>query len=352
MSKKILFLILFSWVVSACSGVFAQQKTDTDTVYTFHFISKKDVFLSSYQGNDSVLQSLYQCVEKHHNAITKGAVPVYVDGYCNTGENFNDCLEIAKIRSNRVKSELITNKGLSESNFITHNHNTSGDYVTVRIVLPEEKTQVVENKQPATENVAPKESVTVKNEKEEVSVVETNTASENVIPQEPVKPETPALSKFSLRTNLLRLATLTPDLGVEWRINKNFGVLLNGTWTSWSWDNKNRRYALWEVSPELRYYIGKDKCGYVGAMYHVGEFNYKFTKTGKQGDIMGGGLTGGYLLRLNNALSLDFSLGVGYTHADYDKYVVIDGVRVRHGSGDKNYWGVNHVGISLVWNIF
>ena len=66
------------------------------------------------------------------------------------------------------------------------------------------------------------------------------------------------------------------------------------------------------------------KRGYLGVMYHAGEFNYKLGDTGKQGDLMGGGLTGGYLLKLNRALSLDFSLGIGCTHAEYEKYTVID----------------------------
>lgn len=157
---------------------------------------------------------------------------------------------------------------------------------------------------------------------------------------------------FALCANLLRWATLTPDLGVEWRMNKRWSLLLNGTWTSWSWNDKDRRHALWEVVPELRYYIGKEKHGYLSAMFRTGQFNYKFSATGKQGDLMGGGLTGGYQLHLNRALSLDFSMGVGCTHAGFDKYRVIDGVRVRDGKGSKDYWGVNRLGVSLVWNLF
>ena len=158
--------------------------------------------------------------------------------------------------------------------------------------------------------------------------------------------------EISLRANLLRWATLTPDLGVEWRFNPSWSISVNGSWTSWSWNDKDRRYALWEVMSELRYYIGKEKHGYLGAIFKTGQFNYKLSATGKQGDLIGGGLTGGYMLKLNRALSLDFSVGIGGTYADYEKYVVIDNVRVRRGSENKDYWGVNHLGVSLVWNIF
>ena len=148
-------------------------------------------------------------------------------------------------------------------------------------------------------------------------------------PHESVQSLSPTISQLSLRVNLLRWATLTPDLGLEWRICPSWGIAVNGSWTSWSWNDKDRRYALWEVVPEFRYYLGREKRGYLGAM-----------------------LTGGYVLKLNNALSMDFSLGLGYIHADYDKYVVINGVRVRRGSETKNWWGPVSAGVTLVWNIF
>ena len=116
---------------------------------------------------------------------------------------------------------------------------------------------------------------------------------------------------LSLRANLLRWATLTPDLGIEWRISPSVGVMVNGSWTSWTWNDNARRYALWEVAPEVRWYLGEKKAWYVGAMFKAGQFNYKLSGTGRQGDLMGGGITGGYQLRLNKALALDFTLGLG-----------------------------------------
>ena len=159
-------------------------------------------------------------------------------------------------------------------------------------------------------------------------------------------------ASLALRANLLRWATLSPDLGIEWRISPSVGIVVNSSYTSWSWNGKERRFGLWEVAPEVRWYLGKQKRGYIGAMYKAGSFNYKFTETGRQGDIMGGGLTGGYMLRLNDAFSLDFGLGIGYLRADFDEYVVIDNVRVRSGKGSKNWWGPVHAGVTLVWTLF
>ena len=159
-------------------------------------------------------------------------------------------------------------------------------------------------------------------------------------------------TEISLRANLLRWATLTPDLGVEWRICPSWGIAVNGSWTSWSWNDKDRRYALWEVAPEIRYYMGEKKAWYLGAMFKAGQFNYKLSETGKQGDLMGGGITAGYQLRLNKALALDFNLGLGYLNADFEKYEVIDGVRVRCGNETKNWCGPINAGVTLVWKLF
>ena len=159
-------------------------------------------------------------------------------------------------------------------------------------------------------------------------------------------------TELSLRANLLRWATLTPDLGVEWRICPSWGIAVNGSWTSWSWNDKDRRYALWEVAPEIRYYMGEKKAWYLGAMFKAGQFNYKLSETGKQGDLMGGGITTGYQLRLNKALALDFNLGLGYLNADFEKYEVIDGVRVRCGNETKNWCGPINAGVTLVWKLF
>ena len=171
-------------------------------------------------------------------------------------------------------------------------------------------------------------------------------------PQESVQSLSPTISQLSLRANLLRWATLTPDLGLEWRICPSWGIAVNGSWTSWSWNDKDRRYALWEVVPEVRYYMGEKKAWYLGAMFKTGQFNYKFSEAGKQGDLMGGCITAGYQLRLNKALDLDFNLGLGYLNADFEKYEVIDGVRVRRGNETKDWCGPINAGVTLVWKLF
>ena len=158
-------------------------------------------------------------------------------------------------------------------------------------------------------------------------------------------------SSFSIRANLLRWATLTPDVGVEWRMNRNVSIVVNGTATSWSWKDGDRRYALWEITPEFRWYLGKERRGYVGAIYKTGFFNYKLSGTGRQGCLNGYGVTGGYILPLSRSLSMDFTLGLGYVHARYDRYHLADGMRERIGKESKDWFGPIDAGVTLVWNL-
>ena len=363
MSKRILFFILFSWLASAAFPAFAQQKADT--TYTFRFVPQKDMFYVPWNGNDTELARLLECIENNKTTILDGKLPLLVDGYCNSLGSEAENLATAKIRANRVKSELIIRAEIKEENFITRNHATEGDFVTVRLTVPVKGTAATdaearrkaETERLAAEKRAEQERLAEEQRKAEEARLAAEKAEAEKAAQQNTLADTPSETKIttdyhlSLRANLLRWATLTPDLGVEWRICPSWGIAVNGSWTSWSWNDKDHRYALWEVAPEMRYYMGEKKAWYLGAMFKAGQFNYKLSETGKQGDLMGGGITAGYRLRLNKALDLDFNLGLGYLNADYEKYEVIDGVRVRRGNETKDWWGPINAGVTLVWKI-
>lgn len=333
------------------------------------------MFYVPWNGNGMELSRLAACVEKYKSLIMCGMAPLYVDGYCNSLGSEAANLATAKIRANRVKSELIIRAEIKEENFITRNHAAEGDFVTVRLTVPAEETTVSDaetearrkaeaermeaEKRAGQERLAEEQRkaeearlAAEKDEAERTAQQQQTATRQNILTDRPSETATAENYHFAIRTNLLRIVTLTPDLGVEWRISPSWGIAVNGSWTSWSWSDKDRRYALWEVAPEVRYYMGEKKAWYVGAMFKAGQFNYKLSETGKQGDLIGGGITGGYQLRLNKALNLDFNLGLGYLNADYEKYEVIDGVRVRRGNETKDWWGPINAGVTLVWKLF
>lgn len=353
----------------------AQEKPDS-TAYRFRFVAENDMFFSPWSGNGQELERLLAAIDEHRPAIEAGQMYLLVTSYATDGNEEQTAAQVAKTRRNRVKSELIVRGKIKESNFVTDqlfdeaytdgNGKSLHNMVIVTLPASVEKVAEIAGAEAAARVEAYNKEVSGEAERERMAAKEQAKAEQTAkekAEQERLEAEEQARLQaeetaiatpyhFALRANLLRWATLTPDLGIEWRINRHVGIAVNGTWASWSWDDKNRRYALWEVAPEVRWYLGKEKRGYIGAMYKAGQFNYKLSETGRQGDLMGGGIVGGYQLKLNNALSLDFNLGIGYIHADYDKYVVINGVRVRRGSGTKNWWGPVSAGVTLVWNIF
>ena len=89
-----------------------------------------------WNGNDTELARLLECIENNKTTILDGKLPLLVDGYCNSLGSEAENLATAKIRANRVKSELIIRAEIKEENFITRNHATEGDFVTVRLTVP------------------------------------------------------------------------------------------------------------------------------------------------------------------------------------------------------------------------
>lgn len=366
-----------------------------DTAFVFRFVPQKDVFYVPYADNRTELNRLCTVLQAHIDHLRAGQMYISVSSYAATGNSRTTAQRMAYLRSSRVKSELIQRVGITEEMFVTDRRiaapyaDSLREVVVVAFPASVEKIEriagakaaeavrsyyreIEEQQQTeaharlaaeqqqqqelaAHEAAASREAEAARRKAtEEEEQRRADARRQRLEAEEQARLSAEATAKpytIALRANLLRWATLTPDLGIEWRINRNVGILVNGSWTSWSWSNKERKYALWKVSPEVRYYIGKEKRGYLGAMYHIGEFNYKLGGTGKQGDYQGGGITGGYLLELNRRLSLDFHAGIGYTRAEYDKYRVTDGVRVRGESQTKNYWGINQFGVTLVWSV-
>lgn len=388
-NKELKPIIVFILILLSCvQPIIAQEKTDT--TYLFRFVADKDMFYSPWNGNGEQLARLLKCVGENRSAIESGQMYLLVTSYDTDGNAGQPATEVAKVRRNRVKSELIMRGKIKEAHFVTdkslseawtdamgnklrnvvvvtlpasvgkvaeiagteaaakveaYNEEVSGEAERGRIAAEKARIQAGEARMKAEEARIAGE----KAEAERKATEAEHTDAEETTPKIQKEPEQ---YRLALRANLLRWATLTPELGLEWRINSSWGIVANGSWTSWSWNDKDRRYALWEVMPEVRYYIGEKKAGYVGAMFKAGQFNYKLSETGKQGDLIGGGITGGYQLKLNRALSMDFNLGLGYLNADYEKYKVIDGVRVRQGKESKDWWGPVSAGVTLVWTIF
>lgn len=376
-------LLLFTVAGVSVRAQSSPQK-ETSTVVTFKFLPGQDMFYIPWGGNDTELNRLYALVDEYRAEITSGEMPVYVDGYCASGETAEAGFKTAVIRSNRVKSELITHKGLKEEHFITKNHTTAytapdgtsyRDMVVVTLRIPVKtlvqddtaEQQRLAREREAAERERREQAERERAEKERAEQQAREQAereraerearqAQSVIP-EPTVPAKPYC--FAVRTNLLYDAFLTPTLGAEWRVNRNIGIKVDGS-RSWWGDEHGKVQKIWLVSPEVRWYLLDKKRFYVGLGGNVGEYNiYKgmlgglFSgDTGYQGKLYGGGVTVGYQLYLSRSFSLDFNLGLGYTHLEYDSFTISNQTRVfKDRDKTKNFWGPTGGGISLVWTI-
>lgn len=259
-----IFPIILLWGVSLCGIPHAHaqafETTVADTVVTFRFLPREDMFL--LKGNEAELERLYVLIDCHKAEIAGGGMPVYME----------------------QQPAPVTEQLLSE-------------------------------------------------------------------PEQPYR--------FAVRTNVLYDALLLPTLGVEWRVNRDLGVKLGGSLSWWS-GNHGKVQKMWLVNPEVRWYLLRDKRFYVGASGSYGAYNiYKYPlggilskDTGYQGTMWNTGLTVGYQLYLSHCFFVDFNLGLGYTHSEYDSFRMADGVRVyKERYKSKNFWGPTQAGISLMWTI-
>ena len=371
----------------------AQEKGGNE--YIFRFVPGKDMFYVPYSGNEIEIQRLCDSLKVYAQQLNNGQMYINVSSYAASSSGELTAGRMSWLRNNRVKAELIRRAGLKEAMFVTdriipyaYGNDRLRNVVVVTFPATVEKVAQIAGEEAAAKVKAYREEISGETERRQRAAEQARRAGEEARKQteaarraaeqaareqaeaarqaqeqaareqaEAARLAAEAAAQaakappytWALRANLLNWALLTPGFGAEWRIDRNFSVLVNGSWTSWSRDNKNRKYALWEIVPEVRYYTGRKKRAHVGVMFCTGSFDYKPGSTGKQGDHRGGGITGGYTLGLNRTLSLDFHAALGYTRAVYDKYKVINGVQVRAGSDTKNYWGISQPGVTLVW---
>ncbi|WP_308572917.1 DUF3575 domain-containing protein [uncultured Sanguibacteroides sp.] len=357
MKKHLAFLILFLLAVSAVYSQPVVPDTTGKTV-TFRFRPGQDLF--TLRGNEIELKRLYSLVDEYRTEIISGTMPVHVNGYCASRHTEKANLRTARLRANRVKSELITRKKLKEAYFVTANHATGYNgnkdvvVVTLRVpvktAIPEpvvEEAPVLAEPEAVVEVVPP-----VVEEQPAEPAPELVTEPEAILA--PVRPYS-----FAVRTNVLYDAILLPTLGVEWRVNPDLGVKLDGSLAWWGGET-GKTMKVWLLNPEVRWYLLGNKRLYAGVSGSYGKYNiYKYPlgsllskDTGYQGSLWGAGLTVGYQLSLSRGFSVDFNLGLGYTRFDYDSFGMDEGERVyNEREKTKNFWGPTQAGINLIWTI-
>ena len=375
--KKILALLILLMATATAGFARTDAPTPDAETVTFRFRAGADMFL--LKGNEAELTRLYALVDTYREQIADGRMPVYVDGYCTSLPTAKENRRTAYLRASRVKSELVTQKGLREADFRTTLHTGASDggkeAVTVTLRIPAPKTAqpapAPQPETPAVNEPAPAPELATP-----VTPAAPAAAESQPAPVAEAAPQPAPAAKpycFAVRTNLLYDAMLLPTLGVEWRVSSDWGVKLDGSFAHWS-GGEGKVQKVWLLNPEVRRYLLRNKRFYVGVSGGYGEYNiYKyplgglFSKdTGYQGSLWSAGLTVGYQLCLSRHFSVDFNLGLGYTRSEYDSFAPVmteiripgddfpatECVRViKEHSKTKNFFGPTQAGINLIWTI-
>lgn len=362
LSTLLTALLLLTAVSLSARQAAPQQGGDT---VTFTFAPGKDLF--TLRGNEAELERFASLIDDYRTEITHGRMPLRVDGYCTSLPTRAENLRTAYLRASRVKSELITQKGLREEDFITANYATAyadgrKDVVVVTLRLPAKDAT---KQQPESVAEQPRKEIPAI-EDDEPDIKEEKLPGQETTPAPDAgpspSPQTSAPAKpycLALRTNLVYDALLLPTLGIEWRVNSHIGIKLDGSLSRWG-GATGKVQKVWLLNPEVRWYLLRNRRFYAGVSGNYGEYNlYKYAlgsivskDSGYQGKLWNAGLTAGYQLCLSRGFSLDFNLGLGYTRSEYDTFGMTNGVRVyKERNKRKNFWGPTQAGVSLVWTI-
>lgn len=362
----------------------AQEKEDS--IFTFRFLTGRDMFYAPGLNNGSELKRLFECVDRNRDLITSRKIYLYVDGYYK--ENQPKGLVIGRTRSNRLKSELITRKGLKESNFITRNHPAQRNLVTLRFV-PHDQINIIprdaaDEVQPATDEtivgcpqelqselIAVTEILPPDAECDSVQtppvvdpVTPVTTELDEATPEEETAPADLTLATDNatkkvrdwnviLKTNMLGYAVLMPNLEIEWKFAKRWSVALEGQGAWWAKESAPRKvYRLATLIPEVRYWaIDRSKWHgmYVGVFGGIGTFDLYKGSRGHEGEGYMAGASVGYMWPIAKHLSLDASIGAGYLRARDKEYIPLDGHFLYQLTKNRNYVGPLRLKLSLAW---
>ena len=162
-----------------------------------------------------------------------------------------------------------------------------------------------------------------------------------------------------LKTNVAAWGMAIMNAAVEYDISPAVSVLLPFYYSSVDYLTSSRKFCTFCVQPEVRYWFRQVDGLFTGVHVGVASYNYalknntyRYQNSDTGAPLLNVGLAAGYRLPLGKGgrWCVEFSLGAGYAYLDYDRFFNIPNgayVDTRH----RNFFGIDHVGISLGYRI-
>lgn len=161
---------------------------------------------------------------------------------------------------------------------------------------------------------------------------------------------------YAIKTNLLYWATTTPNLGLEFGLNRNMTLDITGNYNPFIL-GKNRKLKHILVQPEFRYWLCERFNGHffgvnaIYSLYNVGGIKaLNLDGHRYEGHLFGAGFSYGYQWVISNRWNLEATLGLGYARLIYDKYNC-ETCKAFQGREHKNYFGPVKAGVSFIYFI-
>ena len=170
---------------------------------------------------------------------------------------------------------------------------------------------------------------------------------------------------MAVKTDMLRDALLTPNIGVEFYLGKMWSIGADWHYAWWRNDSRHRYWRNYGGDLYMRRWWGskaedKPLTGHhIGAYCQVFTYDIEWGGRGYMGGKPGGnifdranyafGLEYGYSLPIARHFNIDFTLGVGYWGGKHLEYVPQDGCYVWEKTKQRHYFGPTRLEISLVW---
>ena len=163
---------------------------------------------------------------------------------------------------------------------------------------------------------------------------------------------------MAFRTNMLYDLALTPTIGVDFHLGRNWTLGANWSYAWWHKDSWSYYHRVYGGDINLRKYFGASARRRPLSGHHIGiyaqalTYDFEYGSTGFLIEFSyGGGLEYGYSLPVSRTLNIDFSIGCGYLGGEYKVYDPIDDHYVWRETRQRHWFGPTKAEISLVWNI-
>ena len=157
--------------------------------------------------------------------------------------------------------------------------------------------------------------------------------------------------RIALKTNALYWATLSPNIGAEFRLSRHYTLDLSvaGNFSS-TIGNNNLKFQ--QVAPELRYWFSRPMARhFVGLTTFAANYNLRMGDNKYDGDAFAAGLTYGFDWVISRRWNIETTLGAGvvkYRCFDYP----VGGVKPLSPNKDKTVFAPIKAGITVSYLLY